>query len=371
MVDLKGQYEKIKPEIDEAILDVLNSAAYVNGFAVKNFQADLEKYLNIKNVIPCANGTDALQIALMVLDLDEGDEVIVPAFTYVATAEVIALLKLKPVMVDVDADTFNVTAEIIENAITPKTKAVVPVHLFGQTCDMEAIMQVTEKHDLFVIEDNAQAIGADYKFSDGETKKAGTIGNIGTTSFYPAKNLGCYGDGGAIFTDDDKLAAKLRMVANHGQSETYYHDVVGVNSRLDTIQAAVLNVKLKYLDKYAWRRNEAADFYDERFANIEELQTPVREKNSTHVFHQYTVRVKNGKRSKLKDYLAENGIPTSIFYPLPLYRQKAFAEYTSKDFALSATEKLCEEVLSLPVHTEMNDEILDFITKRIRQFFQN
>ena len=369
MVDLKDQYEKIKPEIDKAILKVLDSAAYINGFAVKDFQADLENYLDVKNVIPCANGTDALQIALMALDLDEGDEVIVPAFTYVATAEVIALLKLKPVMIDVDADTFNVTAEIIENAITPKTKAVVPVHLFGQACDMQPILEVAEKHNLFVIEDNAQAIGADYTFSDGETKKAGTIGNIGTTSFYPAKNLGCYGDGGAIFTNDDELAAKLRMIANHGQSETYYHDVVGVNSRLDSIQAAVLNVKLKYLDEYARRRNEAADFYDEKFANIEELQTPVREKNSTHVFHQYTVRVKSGRRGELKNYLAENGVPTSVFYPLPLYRQKAFAKYTSENFALSATEKLCEEVLSLPVHTEMSDEILDFIIETVSSFF--
>ncbi len=369
MVDLKGQYEKIKGEIDEAIADVLSSAAYINGFAVKSFQSDLEKYLGVKNVIPCANGTDALQIALMSLNLREGDEVIVPAFTYVATAEVIALLKLKPVMVDVDADTFNVTAEIVENAVTAKTKAVVPVHLFGQSCDMEAILNVAEKHDLFVIEDNAQAIGADFRFSGGTTKKAGTIGNIGTTSFYPAKNLGCYGDGGAIFTNDDELAAKLRMIANHGQTETYYHDVIGVNSRLDSIQAAVLNVKLKYLNEYQAKRNEAADFYDAAFSEIEELQTPIRAANSTHVFHQYTIRVKNGKRDELKNYLAENGVPTSVFYPLPLYRQRAFAEFAEPNVYLPITEKLCESVLSLPVHSEMNGEILDYITGKVKKFF--
>ena len=286
-----------------------------------------------------------------------------------ATAEVIALLKLKPVMVDVDADTFNVTAEIVENAVTTKTKAVVPVHLFGQSCDMEAILNVAEKHDLFVIEDNAQAIGADYRFSGGTTKKAGTIGNIGTTSFYPAKNLGCYGDGGAMFTNDDELAAKLRMIANHGQSETYYHDVVGVNSRLDSIQAAVLNVKLKYLDEYQAKRNEAADFYDAAFSEIEELKTPIRAENSTHVFHQYTIRVKNGKRDDLKNYLAENGVPTSVFYPVPLYRQKAFAKFAEPNVYLPITEKLCDSVLSLPIHTEMNGEILNAIAEKVKSFF--
>lgn len=369
MVDLKGQYEKIKSEIDKAVIECIESTAFINGPKVVEFQANLENYLDIKNVIPCANGTDALQIALMALNLEAGDEVIVPAFTYVATAEVIALLKLKPVMVDVDADTYNVTAEIVENAVTPKTKAIVPVHLFGQACDMQAILRVAEKHDLFVVEDNAQAIGADFRFSDGWTKKAGTIGNVGTTSFYPAKNLGCYGDGGAMFTDDDELAAKLRMIANHGQKETYYHDLVGVNSRLDSIQAAILNVKLKYLDEYAARRRQAAKFYDEAFADIEELQTPVRAGNSTHVFHQYTIQVKNKKRDDLKNYLAENGIPTSVFYPVPLYRQKAFAEFAQPNLSLPVTEKLCDSVLSLPIHTEMNEEILAFIAGKVKNFF--
>jgi dTDP-4-amino-4,6-dideoxygalactose transaminase len=371
MVDLKGQYEKIKTEIDEAVLEVLNSTAYINGPAVKNFQANLENYLDVKHVIPCANGTDALQIALMALGLEPGDEVIVPSFTYVATAEVIGLLRLKPVMVEVDENTFNITAEIIENAITPKTKAVVPVHLFGQTCDMETIMDVAKRHNIFVVEDNAQAIGSDYTFSDGTTKKAGTIGDIGTTSFYPAKNLGCFGDGGAIFTNNDELAENLRMVANHGQSQTYYHDVIGVNSRLDSIQAAILDTKLKYLDSYAAARNKVADFYDEAFAEIEGLQIPSREKNSTHVFHQYTLRVKNGKRDELKDYLAANGVPANIYYPLPLNEQKAFAEFVPENLSLPITEMLCREVLSLPVHSEMNEELLNRIAKPVKAFFEN
>ena len=341
MVDLKGQYEKIKNEIDSAVLEVLNTTAYINGPAVKNFQANLEKYLDVKHVIPCANGTDALQVALMALGLEPGDEVIVPSFTFIATAEVIGLLRLKPVMVEVNEDTFNLTAEIIEKAITPNTKAIVPVHLFGQSCDMETILEVAEKHNVFVIEDNAQAIGSDYKFSDGTVQKAGTMAQIGTTSFYPAKNLGAFGDAGAIFTNDDDLAANLRMVANHGQSKTYYHDEIGVNSRLDSIQAAILDVKLKYLDEYAAARNKVADFYDERLANIEGLQTPVREKNSTHVFHQYTMRVKNGKRDELKSYLAENGVPANIYYPVPLNQQKAFAEFVPENFQLPITEMLC------------------------------
>ncbi len=370
MVDLKGQYEKIKPEIDAAVTECLASAAFINGPKVAEFQRNLEAYLGAKHVIPCANGTDALQIALMALDLEEGDEVIVPAFTYVATAEVIALLKLTPVMTEVDADTFNLTAEIIENAITERTKAVVPVHLFGQSADMEAVMHVAEKHHLFVIEDNAQAIGADYKFADGSVKKTGTIGDIGTTSFYPAKNLGCCGDGGAMFTDDDELAKKLRMIANHGQSETYYHEVVGVNSRLDSIQAAILNIKLKYLDEYAAARNRVADFYDQAFAGLSELQTPVREANSTHVYHQYTIRVKNGRRDELKKYLSEKNVPTSVFYPVPLYKQKAFSQYAAPDFALPTVEKLCAEVLSLPVHTEMDAETQNYIAECVRNFFK-
>lgn len=369
MVDLKGQYEKIKNEIDEAVLDVISSTAFINGPAVKRFQNNLEEYLDVKHVIPCANGTDALQIALMSLGLEQGDEVIVPSFTYVATAEVIGLLKLQPVMVEVDENTFNTTAEIIEASITPKTKAIVPVHLFGQCSDMEPIMELAGKNNLHVIEDNAQAIGSDYKFSDETIKKAGTIGDIGTTSFFPAKNLGCYGDGGAMFTNDDELAAKLRMVANHGQTKKYYHGVIGVNSRLDSIQAAILDVKLKYLDEYALARNKIANYYDEAFANVEEIQTPVREDNSTHVFHQYTMRIRNGKRNELQSYLAEKGVPANIYYPVPLYEQDAFKEYVSDDFHLPITEKLCGQVLSLPIHTEMNKSLLQHISRAVQSFF--
>lgn len=370
MVDLKGQYEKIKREIDEAVIGCVASTAYINGVPVKSFQENLENYLQIKHVVPCANGTDALQIAMMALDLKEGDEVIVPSFTFIATAEVVALLKLKPVMVDVDADTFNVTAEIIERAVTPRTRAIVPVHLFGQTCDMEAIMRIAEKHNLFVVEDNAQAIGSDYAFSDGTVKKAGTIGHIGTTSFFPSKNLGCCGDGGAIFTGDDELANKMRMIANHGQSERYYHLLIGVNSRLDTIQAAILDIKLRYLNDYARARRRAAKFYDEAFQDIEELQTPIRARNSTHVFHQYTLRVKNGKRAELQQHLAEKGVPAMIYYPIPLYRQAAFSETVAPDFSLPATEKLCEQVLSLPIHTEMTDDLLEYISEQVKSFFK-
>jgi UDP-2-acetamido-2-deoxy-ribo-hexuluronate aminotransferase len=369
MVDLKGQYDKIKSEVDAAILNVLNTTAYINGPEVKNFQANLEKYLGVKHVIPCANGTDALQIALMALDLKIGDEIIVPAFTYVATAEVIALLKLKPVMVEVDENTFNVTAEIIEKAITPKTKAIVPVHLFGQNCDMEAIMKVAAKHNLFVIEDNAQAIGADYFYGDGSVAKSGTIGHIGCTSFYPSKNLGCYGDGGAIFTNDDALAEKIRIIANHGQTKVYYHDYVGVNSRLDSIQAATLNIKLARLDEYCAARQKVADYYDQAFAGIKGLQVPGREKKSTHVFHQYTLLVKDGKRDELKQYLQENGVSSMIYYPLPLYKQKAFSDSVPENFELPITQKLCDEVVSLPIHTEMTEEILSVIVEKVTSFF--
>jgi UDP-2-acetamido-2-deoxy-ribo-hexuluronate aminotransferase len=369
IVDLKGQYLKIKDEIDRAVIGVIESGAFINGPAVHQFRANLENYLGVKHVIPCANGTDALQIALMALNLQPGDEVIVPAFTYVATAEVIALLRLTPVMVDVDADTFNVTAELIEPFITPKTRAIVPVHLFGQCCDIEPIMKLAAKHNLFVVEDNAQAIGAEYTFSDGTKRKAGTIGHIGTTSFYPAKNLGAYGDAGAIFTNDDDLAKPMRQIANHGQSETYYHDRVGVNSRLDSIQATILDIKLKHLDEYAAARNKAADFYDHHLSDIEGLTTPAREANSTHVFHQYTVQIKNGKRDALKEYLTEKSIPTSVFYPVPLYKQKAFQDYCQKGFSLANTENLSSSVLSLPVHTEINEEILNFIVGEVRNFF--
>lgn len=369
MVDLKGQYEKIKSEIDQAVLECIHSTAFINGPEVSKFQKNLENYLQVKHVIPCANGTDALQVALMALELEAGDEVIVPSFTYVATTEVIALLGLKPVMVEVDPETFNVTAEIIEAAITPNTKAVVPVHLFGQSADMEQIMEVAARHNLIVIEDNAQAIGADFTFRDGTIKKTGTISHIGCTSFFPSKNLGCYGDGGAIFTNDDELAQKMRMTANHGQAKKYYHSVIGVNSRLDSMQAAILNVKLPHLDEYCAARQAVAAKYDEAFAGIAELQTPVREKNSTHVFHQYTLQVKNNQREELQKHLQSKNIPSMIYYPVPLYKQDAFKEFVPPDFILPVTEKLCEMVLSLPVHTEMNDETQNYIIEGVKSFF--
>ena len=369
MVDLIGQYESIKEEIDREVLDVMATAYYIGGPKVKAFQENLESYLGCNHVIPCANGTDALQIAFMALGLQPGDEVIVPAFTYVATAEVIGLLGLKPIMVDVLPGTYDITAEIVEKAITPKTKAIVPVHLFGQTADMEGIMKVAKKHNLYVVEDNAQAIGSDYTFSDGTVKKAGTIGHIGTTSFYPAKNLGAYGDGGAMFTNDAELGKKLSMIANHGQSKRYYHSMIGCNSRLDAIQAAILNVKLKYLDGYAAARGKVADFYDAALAEIADIQTPIRHKNSTHVFHQYTMVVKNGKRDALRDYLEKEGIPTMIYYPVPLYKQEAFSEYVDKGFELPVTEMLCDSVLSLPIHTEMSEELMGYISDKVKSFF--
>ncbi len=369
MVDLIGQYESIKSEIDKEVLDVMSTAYYIGGPKVKTFQENLENYLGVNHVIPCANGTDALQIAFMALGLKPGDEVIVPAFTYVATAEVIGLLGLKPVMIDVRPDTYDVTAEMIEKAITPKTKAVVPVHLFGQTADMEGIMRIAKKHSIWVVEDNAQAIGSDYTFSNGTVRKAGTIGHIGTTSFYPAKNLGAYGDGGAMFTNDAELGLKLKMIANHGQKKRYYHSMIGCNSRLDAIQAAILNVKLKYLDKYAGARNQVADFYDKKLADIVGVQTPFRHQNSTHVFHQYTMVIQNGKRDALREYLKNEGIPTMIYYPVPLYKQEAFREYSAADFELPVTEMLCNSVLSLPIHTEMNEELMEYISSKVKSFF--
>jgi UDP-2-acetamido-2-deoxy-ribo-hexuluronate aminotransferase len=365
MVDLKGQYDKLKTEIDAGIQEVINTTAFINGPAVKEFQADFEKYLNVKHVIPCANGTDALQIAMMALDLKPGDEVITDSFTYVATAEVIGLLGLTPVLVDVYPDTFDINIEAIEKAITPKTKAIVPVHLFGQCADMERIMAVAKKHNLFVIEDVAQAIGADYTFSDGKKVKAGTIGTIGCTSFFPSKNLGCYGDGGAIYTNDDALAKKLRMVAHHGQSVQYVHDVLGVNSRLDTIQAVVLKAKLKHLDEYAAARNKVADYYDKALANHPKLKTPVRAKNSTHVFHQYTLQLTDIDRTKLKEQLAERGIPAMVYYPIPLHEQNAYKSDRFKKGDFPITEKLCATVLSLPMHTEMDEETLKHITDNL------
>ena len=369
MVDLKGQYNKIKTEIDQAVISCIASTSFINGPAVKEFQLNLEKYLGVKHVIPCANGTDSLQIAMMALDLKPGDEVICPAFTYVATAEVIGLLGLTPVMVDVDPNTFNLTVTAIEKAITSKTKAIVPVHLYGQSCDMEPIMKLVEKYNLYVIEDNAQAIGADYTFSDGRVAKTGTIGHIGSTSFFPSKNLGCYGDGGALMTNNDDLAQKLRMIANHGQEKKYYHKVLGCNSRLDTIQASILNIKLRYLDEYSSARNAMAKFYDEALSNIDELEVPARQINSTHVFHQYTIKVKNGRRNELQQYLSEKGIPSMIYYPLPLYKQEAFQQFVSTDFILETTAQLCDEVLSLPIHTEMNIEHVNFIYNTIKFFF--
>ena len=371
MVDLNGQYNKIKSEIDQAVISCISSSAFINGPAVKEFQAGLESYLGVKHVIPCANGTDSLQIAMMALELQPGDEVICPAFTYVATAEVIGLLGLIPIMVDVDPKTFNLTASEVEKAITPNTKAIVPVHLYGQSCDMEAIMQLAKKHNLFVIEDNAQAIGADYTFADGSNAKTGTIGHIGSTSFFPSKNLGCYGDGGALMTNDDVLAKKMRMIANHGQEKKYHHKVLGCNSRLDTIQAAILNIKLNYLDQYNTARNKMASYYDEAFYGIEELEVPVRQHNSTHVFHQYTLKVKNSKRNELQKYLSEKGIPSMVYYPLPLHKQEAFQQFVPTDFSLATTEQLCDEVLSLPIHTEMNVEDMNSICTCIQSFFKN
>lgn len=369
MVDLKGQYDKIKEEVNAGIQECLDTTAFINGLAVKEFQQDFEKYLNVNHVIPCANGTDALQIAMMALDLQPGDEVICPAFTYVATAEVIGLLGLKPIMVDVDPQTFNIELEGLEAYLTPKTKAIVPVHLYGQSADMEKVMEFAKKHNLFVIEDNAQAIGSDYTFTDGSVKKTGTIGDIGCTSFFPSKNLGCYGDGGAIMTNNDDLAMKIRMIANHGQEKKYYHKVLGCNSRLDTVQAAVLKVKLKHLDDYSAARNKMASYYDVNLGQIEGLEVPKRAENSTHVFHQYTLKVKNGKRDELQKYLAEKNIPSMIYYPLPLYKQEAFGQYVSEGFSLPVTEMLCEEVISLPVHTEFNQEVSDFVISEIKNFF--
>lgn len=369
MVDLKAQYQNIKAEVDKAVLEVIESGYFINGPAVKAFQAALESYLNVKYVIPVANGTDALQVALMALDLQPGDEVIVPAFTYVATAEVIALLRLKPVMVEVDADTFNTTAEIIEKAITPKTRAIVPVHLYGQSSDMEAIMTLAKKHNIYVIEDNAQAIGADYTYTDGSVHKTGTIGHIGCTSFYPSKNLGAYGDAGAIFTNDDDLAKKIRMVANHGQIKRYYHEVIGVNSRLDSIQAAILHIKLNKLDEYAAARQAAAAYYDKAFGDITQIQVPKRQHNSTHVFHQYTLMIKDGRRNELASYLKERGIPNMIYYPLALYKQKAFAPFYTGEI-MPVTEQLCDTVLSLPMHTEMTEENLEYICAAVKTFFE-
>jgi UDP-2-acetamido-2-deoxy-ribo-hexuluronate aminotransferase len=368
MVDLKGQYEKIKADIDSAILNVIDSTAFINGPEVQGFQKELENYLGVKHVIPCGNGTDALQVSMMALGLKPGDEVITTTFTFVATAEVIALLGLTPVLVDVLDDTFCIDPKAIEKAITPKTKAIVPVHLFGQCADMEAIMEIAAKHNLYIIEDACQSIGADYIFKDGSKKKSGAIGHIGCTSFFPSKNLGCYGDGGAIFTNDDALAEKLRMVVNHGMKVRYYHDEIGVNSRLDSIQAAILRIKLKRLDEYSKARNKAAEYYNNAFKNNPKLKTPVISSKSNHVFHQYTLLTENVDRTKLVDFMQTKGIPVMIYYPVPLHLQKAYLDprYKQGDFPVS--EKLSKSVISLPMHTELDNEQLAFITESLLKF---
>ena len=369
MVDLQSQYYKIKADVDNAVLNVIDSAAFINGPEVKSFQTELEQYLDVKHVIPCANGTDALQIALMALDLKEGDEIITADFTFAATVEVVHLLKLKSVLVDVDYDTFTIDIEKLKAAITPKTKAIIPVHIFGQCANMEEILKVAKEHGLFVIEDNAQAIGSDFIFSDGTVKKSGTMGILGTTSFFPSKNLGCYGDGGAIFTNDDELAHKLRGIVNHGMYERYYHDEVGVNSRLDSLQATILRKKLPLLDGYNEARRKAADYYDEAFAENPNILTPKRAAYSTHVFHQYTLRILNGKRNELQQFLTEKEVPAMIYYPVALRKQKAyFQESDPKDFV--NTDKLLEQVISLPMHTELDEEQLKYITDAVLEFMK-
>ncbi len=370
MVDLISQYEQIKPEIDKAILSVVEKAQFINGPEVSAFQSELENYLSIKHVITCANGTDALQIALMALGLKPGDEVITPSFTYIATTEVMALLGLKPVFVEVDKNSFCIDPEVLRSAITPKTKAIVPVHLYGQSADMESIMEIAKEFNLFVVEDNAQAIGCDYTFSNGVTKKTGTIGNIGCTSFFPSKNLGCYGDGGAMCTDDDELAAKMRMIANHGQSKRYYHDVVGCNSRLDSIQAAILRIKLGRLDQYNMARQRVAAFYNEAFENVDEISIPFNKAYSNHVYHQYTLKLDGINRDDLQTYLAERDIPSMIYYPVPAHRQKMFEAFGSNNLNLPVTDWLTERVISLPIHTEMDEKQLKLIVDEVKSFIQ-
>lgn len=372
MVDLKQQYSHIKKQVDTAVASVLDSALFIGGAQVNDFSKSLEKYLGVKHVIPCANGTDALQIAMMALGLQPGDEVITPSFTYVATTEVIALLKLKPVFVEVDPHTFCVDPDSIKKAITPKTKAIVPVHLYGHSARMEEIMEIANAHNLFVIEDNAQAIGSDYFFKDGSSKKTGTIGTIGCTSFFPSKNLGCYGDGGAIFTNDDELAAKLKMIANHGQSTRYYHDVVGCNSRLDAIQAAILNIKLPLLDKYIAARQKAADYYDQAFSGNKKITIPFRADYCTHVFHQYTLVIEEENpaeyRNGLSEFLSENKIPSMIYYPVPAHKQKMFAAFGGGDFDLPVTDWLTHRVISLPMHTELEEDQQEFICTKVLEY---
>ena len=369
MVDLKSQYVHIADEVNAALADVIESTAFINGPAVKEFQKNLEKYLNVKHVIPCANGTDALQIALMGLKLEPGDEVITADFTFAATVEVISLLRLTPVLVDVDPKTFNIDPKAIEAAITPKTKAIIPVHLFGQTADMETINAIARKHNLFVVEDNAQGIGATYTYEDGSKAKTGTLGHVAATSFFPSKNLGAYGDGGAIFTNDDDLAHSIRGIVNHGMYQRYYHDVVGVNSRLDAMQAAILNIKLKYLDYYNERRKEAAIRYTQLLGDHPNIITPYRVADcSSHVFHQYTLRIIDRDRDALVAFLNKNDIPCGVYYPVPLHRQKAYALPNTDESKFLVTNQLVKEVISLPMHSELTVEQIEFIAKKVVEF---
>ena len=369
MVDLQGQYEPLKAQIQASFAEVLDSAAFINGPEVQAFQKELETYLQVKHVIPCANGTDALQIAMMGLGLKRGDEVITADFTFAATVEVIALLGLTPVLVDVDKDTFNINIEAIRKAITPKTKAIVPVHLYGRPANMEAIMQIAKEYNLYVIEDNAQAIGADFTWSDGRKQKVGTIGHVGATSFFPSKNLGCYGDGGAIFTNDDELAHILRGIVNHGMYIRYHHDVVGMNSRLDSLQACVLRAKLPHLDSYNQKRREAARLYTEGLQGNPNIITPeIPQGDTSHVFHQYTIRILGGKRDALAEHLTKHGVPFGIYYPIPLHKQKAYEDSRYREADFPATNELVQEVISLPMHTELDKEQINFITKLITDF---
>ncbi len=369
MVDLKSQYLKIKDEVDAAIQEVLDSTAFVRGEAVSRFQRHFEEYLGVKHVIPVGNGTDALQIALMALGLRPGDEVITPTFTFIATVEVVALLGLTPVFVDVDPYTFCMTPEAVEKAITPKTKAIVPVHLFGQNAEMETILKIAEKHHIFVVEDACQSMGSEYKFSDGIVKKSGCMGHFGCTSFFPSKNLGCFGDGGALFTDDDDLADAARCIANHGMKVRYHHDRVGVNSRLDSLQAAVLDVKLKHLDEYISCRMASASVYDKGLSGILQVVVPRKSSRSTHSYHQYTIQVPAEKRDSLQNFLRENGVPSMIYYPIPLHLQKAYAYYGYKPGDFPVAERLSREVLSLPMHSELQAEVSAFILRKIGDFF--
>ncbi|MBK3517607.1 DegT/DnrJ/EryC1/StrS family aminotransferase [Carboxylicivirga sp. N1Y132] len=369
MVDLQAQYNRLKPEIDSEIAKVIEQSAFINGPAVKTFQSKLEKYLNVKHVIPCANGTDALQVALMALGLKEGDEIITSTFTFIATVEVIALLKLTPVLVDVDLDTFMLIPEQVEAAITDKTKAIIPVHLFGQGADMNQLMSIADKHQLKIVEDAAQAIGSNYQFNN-QIQKLGTIGDVGCTSFFPSKNLGCFGDGGACFTNNDELAAQMRMIINHGSEKKYFHKIIGINSRLDTVQAAILNVKLKELNDFNTRRRRAADFYDGALKDHPEIIIPARTQICTHTFHQYTLRIKNGKRDDLQAHLKDQGIPSMVYYPVPLHQQEAFEQFLKKTPNLPNAVLLSKEVLSLPMHTELTNEKLTFITDAILAFFE-